>query len=101
MKIENCIITIILIAAILIIVIVEEEKLCGRRDAFDCARIRTQVFRLSVDCSNQLSYIGARHPFLHRKTSLYCIWAFNNFIILMVESKVHCLLYQDIKLYIR
>ena len=34
---------------------------CGKRDVFDCARIRTRVFRLPVDCSNELSYT------LHRR----------------------------------
>ena len=46
-------------------------------------------FCLPIDCSNQLSFTGVRHPFLHRRTSLYYISAFNNFIILMVKWKCH------------
>ena len=28
------------------------KSFCGKKDAFDCAGIRAQVFRLPVDCSN-------------------------------------------------
>ena len=34
----------------------ESEK----KDAFECAGIRARLFRLSVDCSNQLSYTSVR-----------------------------------------
>ena len=44
------------------------KSFCGKKDAFDCAGIRAQVFRLPVDCS-ALSYTGVRHLFLHRKIS--------------------------------
>ena len=47
------------------------KSFCGKRDAFDCAGIQAGVFRLPVDCSNQVSYTGVRHRLLHRKTSLY------------------------------
>ena len=30
------------------------------KNAFDCAGIRAQVFRLPVDCSNPLSYTGVQ-----------------------------------------
>ena len=29
------------------------KSFCGKKDAFDCAGIRAQVFRLPVDCSNK------------------------------------------------
>ena len=41
----------------------------GKRDAFDCAGIRVRIFRLLVDCSNQLTYTGVRHSLLNRKIS--------------------------------
>ena len=28
------------------------KSFCGKKDAFDCAGIRAQVFRLPVDCSS-------------------------------------------------
>ena len=45
------------------------KSFCGKRDVFDCAGIRARVFRLPVDCSNQLSYTGVRHLLLHRIVS--------------------------------
>ena len=42
------------------------KSFCGKRDAFDCAGIRARVFRLPVDCSNQLSDTGVGHLLLHR-----------------------------------
>ena len=53
------------------IILYNLKSFCGKKDAFDCAGIRSQVFRLPVDCSNQLSYTGVRHLLLHRKTSFY------------------------------
>ena len=49
----------------------EFEMFLWKKDAFDCAEIRAQVFHLPVDCSNQLSYTDVRQLLLHRKTSLY------------------------------
>ena len=31
------------------------KSFCGKKDAFDCAGIRAQVFRLPVDCSSNLT----------------------------------------------
>ena len=44
---------------------------CGKKDAFDCAGIRAQVFRLPVDCSNF-------HVFSKK---MFCIilWKFSRF----------------------
>ena len=52
-------------------ILINWKSFCGKKDAFDCAGIRAQVFRLPVDCSNQLSYAGVQYLLLHRKTSLY------------------------------
>ena len=37
------------------------KSLCGKRDAFDCAGIRSRVVRLPVDCSTAISL------FFHRE----------------------------------
>ena len=45
--------------------------LCGKNDAFDCAGIRAQVFRLPADCSNHwatqasdISFSTGRSPYI-------------------------------------
>ena len=33
------------------------KSFCGKKDTFDCARIRAQVFQLPIDCSIRTVYI--------------------------------------------
>ena len=42
-----------------------------------------------------------KHPFFHRKSSIYCVSTFNYFTIFMTELKFHCLIHQDTSLGIR
>ena len=53
----------------------EFEILLWKIDGFDCAGIRARVFRLPVDCSDQVNYTSVRNLHLYRKTSLYRLMA--------------------------
>ena len=47
------------------------KSFCGKKDAFDCAEIRARVFRLPVDCFNQLSYTGPWLESWHSRMRLF------------------------------